>query len=236
MKADTHPKYIEAKVTCSCGNTFTTRSTKPSCTPSCATSATRSTPASRSSSTPVAGSSASSVATAGAPRGRPAADRGAGQIGFGPTSLAVRFEGAKCSSRSTELVAEYDDVVRQLYDPAVISDHRRFRDVSRRHQELEPVVDAYRAYRNTNTDLERPRRCWPTPRATTGASGRRDHGRGEEEGRARGGAQGPPPAEGPQRRQERHRRDPRRRGRRGGQPLRPRTSTRCTCATPSATG
>jgi peptide chain release factor 1 len=53
-----------------------------------------------------------------------------------------------------ELVAEYDDVVQQLYDPAVIADMSRLRDVLRRHHELEPVVDAYRAYRNTNTDLE----------------------------------------------------------------------------------
>jgi len=29
MKADIHPEYIEAKVSCSCGNTFTTGSTKP---------------------------------------------------------------------------------------------------------------------------------------------------------------------------------------------------------------
>ncbi len=29
MKADTHPEYVQAKVACSCGNTFTTRSTKP---------------------------------------------------------------------------------------------------------------------------------------------------------------------------------------------------------------
>jgi large subunit ribosomal protein L31 len=28
MKADTHPEYVQAKVTCSCGNKFTTRSTK----------------------------------------------------------------------------------------------------------------------------------------------------------------------------------------------------------------
>ena len=28
MKADIHPEYVEAHVTCSCGNTFTTRSTK----------------------------------------------------------------------------------------------------------------------------------------------------------------------------------------------------------------
>jgi large subunit ribosomal protein L31 len=28
MKADLHPKYVVATVHCSCGNTFTTRSTK----------------------------------------------------------------------------------------------------------------------------------------------------------------------------------------------------------------
>jgi large subunit ribosomal protein L31 len=28
MKTETHPTYTEASVTCSCGNTFTTRSTK----------------------------------------------------------------------------------------------------------------------------------------------------------------------------------------------------------------
>ena len=28
MKQDIHPEYIETHVTCSCGNTFTTRSTK----------------------------------------------------------------------------------------------------------------------------------------------------------------------------------------------------------------
>lgn len=29
MKAKIHPKYEEAQVVCACGNTFTTRSTKP---------------------------------------------------------------------------------------------------------------------------------------------------------------------------------------------------------------
>ena len=28
MKTDIHPTYVEANVTCSCGNTFVTRSTK----------------------------------------------------------------------------------------------------------------------------------------------------------------------------------------------------------------
>lgn len=29
MKQGIHPEYVETKVTCSCGNTFTTRSVKP---------------------------------------------------------------------------------------------------------------------------------------------------------------------------------------------------------------
>jgi large subunit ribosomal protein L31 len=29
MKTGIHPEYVEATVTCSCGNTFTTRSTRP---------------------------------------------------------------------------------------------------------------------------------------------------------------------------------------------------------------
>jgi large subunit ribosomal protein L31 len=29
MKADIHPQFIEARFVCSCGNTFTSRSTKP---------------------------------------------------------------------------------------------------------------------------------------------------------------------------------------------------------------
>jgi large subunit ribosomal protein L31 len=29
LKTDTHPTYDDTHVTCSCGNTFTTRSTKP---------------------------------------------------------------------------------------------------------------------------------------------------------------------------------------------------------------
>ena len=64
MKTDIHPKYDEVTVKCSCGNTFTTRSTKPGeQLSSSATSATPSTPASRSWSTPVAASSASTSAT-----------------------------------------------------------------------------------------------------------------------------------------------------------------------------
>jgi len=52
-----------------------------------------------------------------------------------------------------ELVSEYDKVVAQLSDPAVISDHRRLREVSKRHHELEPIVGKYEAYRDAQSDL-----------------------------------------------------------------------------------
>jgi peptide chain release factor 1 len=52
-----------------------------------------------------------------------------------------------------ELVVEYENVLEQLSDPAVIADQRRLREVSRRHHQLEPIVAAYTSYRDTNGDL-----------------------------------------------------------------------------------
>ncbi len=52
-----------------------------------------------------------------------------------------------------ELVVEYENVLEQLSDPAVIADQRRLRVISRRHHQLEPIVAAYTSYRDTNADL-----------------------------------------------------------------------------------
>ena len=49
--------------------------------------------------------------------------------------------------RLADLEREYEDVLTQLADPAVIGDQRALRDVSRRHKELEPIVQRYREYR-----------------------------------------------------------------------------------------
>ena len=56
--------------------------------------------------------------------------------------------------RLADLEKEYEDVVRQLGDPEVLSDQRRLRDVSRRHKQLEPIVQTYRQYRAAHDDLE----------------------------------------------------------------------------------
>jgi len=55
--------------------------------------------------------------------------------------------------RLAELVAEYENVLGQLADPGVLADQRRLREVSKRHKELEPVVDAYRSYQSAQADL-----------------------------------------------------------------------------------
>ncbi|MCU1449978.1 MAG: peptide chain release factor 1 [Acidimicrobiales bacterium] len=49
--------------------------------------------------------------------------------------------------RLADLDREYEEVLQRLADPAVISDQRSLRDVSRRHKELEPIVQRYRDYR-----------------------------------------------------------------------------------------
>jgi peptide chain release factor 1 len=49
--------------------------------------------------------------------------------------------------RLADLEREYEDVLVKLADPAVIGDQRALRDVSRRHKELEPIVQRYREYR-----------------------------------------------------------------------------------------
>ena len=56
--------------------------------------------------------------------------------------------------RLDDLVGEYEAVLSQLSDPAVIADQRRLREVSRRQHELEPIVGAYRAYQTAEADLE----------------------------------------------------------------------------------
>ncbi len=51
------------------------------------------------------------------------------------------------------LEQEYADVLERLSDPAVASDQRAFRDLSRRHKQLETIVQAYRRYLQAAGDL-----------------------------------------------------------------------------------
>jgi peptide chain release factor 1 len=64
------------------------------------------------------------------------------------------------------LTQEYETVQAQLSDPAVLSDPRRLRDVSRRHHTLQPVVDAYQRYRRADDDLTTARQMLADPAAS----------------------------------------------------------------------
>jgi peptide chain release factor 1 len=76
--------------------------------------------------------------------------------------------------RLAGLEDEYETVLVQLSDPAVVSDQRRLRDVSRRHKELEPVVAAYRQYRAAAGDLATAQELLEQLDADAGAGDRSD--------------------------------------------------------------
>lgn len=55
--------------------------------------------------------------------------------------------------RLKDLEAEYEEVLRQLSDPAVLSDSKKLVEATKRHKDLEPIVAAYRAYRQAEDDI-----------------------------------------------------------------------------------
>ncbi|HET9732398.1 MAG TPA: peptide chain release factor 1 [Acidimicrobiales bacterium] len=67
---------------------------------------------------------------------------------------------ARVYERLDELENEYGEVLAQLSDPAVAADPRRLRDLSRRHKELEQVVNAYRDLRDARGDLAAAREMY----------------------------------------------------------------------------
>jgi peptide chain release factor 1 len=56
--------------------------------------------------------------------------------------------------RLADLTRQYEAVVAELNDPDLSSDLRRLRDVSRRHAELQQVVDTWQQLQSAESDLE----------------------------------------------------------------------------------
>jgi peptide chain release factor 1 len=55
--------------------------------------------------------------------------------------------------RLEALEREYADVLERLSEPGVASDQRAFRDLSRRHKQLEAIVSAYRKFKQAQGDV-----------------------------------------------------------------------------------
>ena len=165
MKNDIHPTYVETTVTCTCGNTFTTRSTATNGVDPrrrLLATATRSTRASRRSSTPAAASPGSSSATARRPRRRQVARRIAGARAWAHPGRGRRRsscpgahdptrrerEPMTRGRRSTAvgaLLDEYAELERAPRRPRRARRPGAARTLGRRYAELGPVVAAYRA-------------------------------------------------------------------------------------------
>jgi peptide chain release factor 1 len=62
--------------------------------------------------------------------------------------------------RLDEIERTYDDIERQLADPAVFADQTRLVELSRRHAELGEVVRSYRAWRSAGEDLTAARQLY----------------------------------------------------------------------------
>jgi peptide chain release factor 1 len=63
--------------------------------------------------------------------------------------------------RLAGLEEEYESVVGRLSDPAVFADPRQVREFARRRKQLEPIVAAYRQYRQAHDDLTAAKELLP---------------------------------------------------------------------------
>ena len=58
----------------------------------------------------------------------------------------------RLATRLTTTTEEFDEILGLLSDPNVLADQKRYREVTGRHSELKPVVDAYRRYLEADTE------------------------------------------------------------------------------------
>ncbi|TAK61903.1 MAG: peptide chain release factor 1 [Bacteroidetes bacterium] len=56
--------------------------------------------------------------------------------------------------RLEQLAARYDEVTHLLSDPAIINNQERYRELSKEHSELSPLVQAYEKYKKTKNDAQ----------------------------------------------------------------------------------
>jgi peptide chain release factor 1 len=53
-----------------------------------------------------------------------------------------------------EILIKYEDITMELSSPDVTSDQRRFRNLMKEQSSLTPLVEAYKAYKKANQDIE----------------------------------------------------------------------------------
>ena len=56
-----------------------------------------------------------------------------------------------------QIEARYEDLGRQLGDPALLADQKKFQTVAKQHRDLEPTVDKFRDYRKLRDSIAEAR-------------------------------------------------------------------------------
>ena len=59
--------------------------------------------------------------------------------------------------RLDQIESRYEDLGRQLSDPALLSDQKKFQGVAKQHRDLEPTVDAFRRYQQLKSAIDEAR-------------------------------------------------------------------------------
>ena len=174
MKRDIHPEYVETQVSCTCGASFTTRSTISSgairaevcseCHPFYTgkqkildTGGRVARFEARFGKAAGCQEVASPTAPVlGAPRAR--GEPGPALCGPPPLpQLTAVPRSPRCSRRSRNSIGEHADLEKKLADPSVHADQANARKLNKRYAELTPIVATYRSWKQTGDDIETAR-------------------------------------------------------------------------------
>ncbi|KAA3640375.1 MAG: peptide chain release factor 1 [Armatimonadetes bacterium] len=63
----------------------------------------------------------------------------------------------RLAARLTDVEASFEETLVQLADNTILSDQNKYREVSSRHAELKPIVEAFRRYTETSTEVAEAR-------------------------------------------------------------------------------
>lgn len=53
-----------------------------------------------------------------------------------------------------DILVRFEEVLKELNDPAVVNDQQRFRKLMKEQNDLTPIVEAYKAYKQAKQDVE----------------------------------------------------------------------------------
>ena len=68
--------------------------------------------------------------------------------------------------RLDQLEARYEELGRQMSDPTLVNDQKKFQAVAKAHRDIEPWWRSFAIIARSWTGLPRRRRCWPIPTRT----------------------------------------------------------------------